>query len=183
MEKLEIHTKRLVIRNLKIADLDNFYLYRSNPEVCKYQGFDVLTKAEARAFIFKQNKKLFFKPNQWVQYGIELKETGALIGDCAIKISSLENGTASIGITITPNEQKKGLANEALKAIIDLLFRYKKVHRIVENLSADNKASRKLLKRHGFRKEGLFLEEHMINGKWSDLLQFALLKKEWDTLK
>ncbi len=181
LEKLILHTKRLKIRNLKIADLENFHAYRSNSNVCKYQGFDVLNLAEAREFIFKQNRKLFGKPNQWVQYAIEHKQTKQLIGDCAIKISSLEQGNASFGITLNPKEQKKGYAAEVFKAITDFLFEQKNAHRIVENVSENNIASIQLLTKNGFRKEGIFLEEHQIDNKWSNLLQYAILRKEWMT--
>lgn len=36
MKPLVIETERLRIRNLKDSDLDDFFDYRSNPEVTKY---------------------------------------------------------------------------------------------------------------------------------------------------
>jgi hypothetical protein len=43
MEILNLTTSRLNIRNLKSKDLSDFHFYRSNPDVTKYQGFDVIT--------------------------------------------------------------------------------------------------------------------------------------------
>lgn len=58
MEKLILHTGRLLIRNLNLSDLSNFHAYRSNPEVTKYQGFDVFTMEQAESFIISQKIKL-----------------------------------------------------------------------------------------------------------------------------
>jgi len=162
-----------------VTDLENFYFYRSNPNVTKHQGFDVMNMQESSDFINKQKDKLFGKPDEWVQYGIENNATKQLIGDCAIKLSKPTNGTASIGITITPTEQKKGFAKEILLGILHFLFDIKKAHRVVETLSEANIASEKLLIDTGFRKEGLFIEDFLSDNKWTNTLQYAMLKREW----
>lgn len=162
-----------------MTDLENFYFYRSNPNVTKHQGFDVMNMQEASDFINKQKDKLFGEPNEWVQYGIEYKATKQLIGDCAIKLSKSTNGTASIGITITPSEQKKGFAKEILLGILHFLFDTKNAHRVVETLSEANIASENLLIGTGFRKEGLFIEDFLSDNKWTNTLQYAMLKREW----
>ena len=51
MEKFFISTQRLGIRNLKSSDLHEFHMYRSNPDVTKYQGFDVMSIIKAEDFI------------------------------------------------------------------------------------------------------------------------------------
>lgn len=71
METLRIQTIRLTIRNLEFSDLSDFHMYRSNPEVTKYQGFDVMTMEQAEEFIKGNSTKDFGKAGQWVQYGIE----------------------------------------------------------------------------------------------------------------
>jgi len=183
LEKLHITSSRLKIRNLQLTDLEKFHAYRSNPAITKYQGFDTLNLEEARTFILKQTAKLFGTPNEFVQYAIVLKETNNLIGDCAIKISSLEKGTASVGVTISANEQKKGYAKEILDAILSFLFDTKDIHRVVEYVSEDNIGSKKILQHFGFRKEGVSIDEHQIDGEWHNLIQFAMLKKEWNNRK
>lgn len=44
MSNLVIETKRIRIRNFIESDLDDFYKYRSSPEVTMYQGFDVFNR-------------------------------------------------------------------------------------------------------------------------------------------
>ncbi len=180
MEKLNIITQRLNIRHLELADLPDFHIYRSNPEVTKYQGFDVMTLEQAEAFIKMNTKRQPWKAGEWVQYAIENKGTGKLIGDCAIKLNQDDVRIAEIGITISHLEQKRGYAKEALLAILKFLFEEKEIHRVVETVDAENIASINLLKSVGFRQEGHFVENIFFKGKWGSEFQYAMLKREWD---
>lgn len=183
MEKVFIETERLQIKQLTIQDLTAFHSYRSNPEVTKYQGFDVMTKQQAKLFIKLNATKQFGNTDGWIQYAIKIKATQQLIGDCAIKLISHKNKSAEIGITIMPTEQMKGYAKEAMLGIMDFLFTTKHVHRIVEIVDTENIASIHLLQSIGFRQEGHFIENIFFKGKWGSEFLFAMLKREWDNKK
>lgn len=180
MEILNIETGRLVIRHLALADLADFHLYRSNLEVTKYQGFDVMTTDQAETFIKDNATKHFGKAGEWVQYAIENKATGKLTGDCAIKLDQYDTRIAEIGITISHLQQKQGFAKEALLGILSFLFSEKGIHRVVETVDAENLASINLLKAAGFRQEGHFIENIFFKGKWGSEFQYAMLKSEWN---
>lgn len=183
LETLNIQTTRLNIRPLKLSDLTDFHIYRSNPEVTKYQGFDVMTMEQAEQFINDNATKHFGNAGEWVQYGIENIETKQLIGDCAIKLDQYDTRIAEIGITISNFEQKKGFAKEVLLGILSFLFDKKEIHRVVEIVDAENIASVNLLKSTGFKQEGHFIENIFFKGKWGSEFQYAMLKREWDDRK
>ncbi len=183
MQKLIIDTERLQIRNLKISDLSNFHFYRSNPDVTKYQGFDVFTIEQSSNFIQQQLNKEFGKPGEWVQYAIENRKTGKLIGDCAIKLNEYDVRIAEVGITISHIEQQKGYAKEALVFILNFLFTRDNFHRVSEIVDAENTASIQLLKSVGFKQEGHFIENIFFKGKWGSEFQYAMLRNEWEDLK
>jgi ribosomal-protein-alanine N-acetyltransferase len=180
MQLLKIETDRLFIRHLTLADLADFHIYRSNPDVTKYQGFDVMTTEQAETFINDNAVKKFGKAGEWVQYAIENKATGKFIGDCAIKLDQYDSRIAEIGITISHLHQKQGFAKEVLLGILSFLFNEKGIHRVVETVDAENLASINLLKSVGFRQEGHFIENVFFKGKWGSEFQFAMLKREWD---
>jgi RimJ/RimL family protein N-acetyltransferase len=179
MRGLLIKTNQLLIRNLAATDLEDFHLYRSNPAVTKYQGFDVFSFEQAQAFIKEQAEKEFGNPGEWVQYGIENNTTRKLIGDCAIKLKQNDTRLGEIGITISPLEQRKGYAKETLIAILNYLFSRNDFHRVTETVDAENIASIELLKSVGFREEGHFIENIFFKGKWGSEYQYAMLKREW----
>jgi|SRR6218665_102127 len=178
--KVLIETQRLKIRNMHPVDVQDFYIYRSNPEVTKFQGFDVMTLQEAENFINRQKDKVFGKPGEWVQYGIENKETAKIVGDCAIKLDSDDARIAEVGITISHLHQKNGYAREVMVGVVNFLFAIPNFHRIVEIVDAENIASIKLLESVGFKKEGHFVDNIFFKGKWGSECQYAMLKKDWE---
>lgn len=180
MEILNIQTTHLNIRHLELSDLSAFHIYRSNPEVTKYQGFNVMTIEQAEKFIKDNSTKHFGNAGEWVQYGIENIATRQLIGDCAIKLDQYNTRIAQIGITISHLEQKKGFAKEVLLGILAFLFDTKEIHRVVEIVDTENIASINLLKSTGFKQEGYFIENIFFKGKWGSEFQYAMLKREWN---
>ena len=180
MAAFKLESDRLIIRKLTEDDLEDFYTYRSNPVVVKYQSFDVMSRKSAENFILSQESKDFKIAGTWSQYGIEEKSTGKIIGDCAIKLDDYDQRIAEIGITMATDFQRKGFASECMLTIMKYLFDVLKIHRIVETVDADNEASIRLLEKLKFRKEGDFLENIFIKGKWESELQYAMLKSEWD---
>ncbi|MDQ2751733.1 MAG: GNAT family N-acetyltransferase [Bacteroidota bacterium] len=180
MEILKLTTERLTIRHIEPSDLAEFYSYRSNPEVTKYQGFDVMTIEQAETFIQDNSKKFFGKAGEWIQYGIEKAETGKMIGDCAIKLDQYDTRIAAIGITISHLEQRRGYGKEVLLGILKFLFDTKTIHRVVEIVDAENIGSINLMRSSGFRQEGHFIENIFFKGKWGSEFQFAMLKRDWN---
>src|SRR5450432_3120731 len=134
-------TPRLRIRNLRESDLEAFYQYRSNPEITKYQGFDTFTKEQAQVFIGEHKNKLHIFPGEWIQYGIEELNSQQLIGDCAIYLHPSDSRIAETGITISHMHQRKGYAKESMLGMMNFLFLEKGIHRIIETVDAENKAS------------------------------------------
>lgn len=183
MENFLICTKQLTIRQLDQSDLPEFLLYRSNPEVTKYQGFDVMTEEQAAEFISTNSYNRFGKAGEWVQYAIARSKTNKLIGDCAIRLKMHDARIAEIGITISHLEQRKGYAKEAMMGILSFLFENHNIHRVEETVDAENTASVQLLESIGFRQEAHFVENIFFKGKWGSEYMFAMLKREWEKIK
>lgn len=181
--KFEIKTERLLIRTLELSDVSDFLLYRSNPEIVKYQGFDVMSQNEAEHFIKTNRNKEFAKPGEWKQFAIENIELAKLIGDCAIKFNLEDIRIAQIGMTISHLYQKNAFAKEALRGILYYLFDVMGIHRVEEIVDARNTASINLLKSVGFRQEAYFIENIFFKGEWGSEYQFAMLNREWQAIK
>ena len=182
MQKLLIETERLLIRDLRLSDLDDFHFYRSNEDIAKYQGFYVMDLKKAKEFIIEQKDRSFGEPGQWVQYGIENRSTQKLIGDCAIRLDENNIQVAEIGITISHLHQRNGFAKEAMRGIFSFLFNTQNVQRIVETVDVENLASIKLMESLGLQKEEHSLEKIFFKGKWSHEIQYSIVKSEWNSL-
>ncbi len=53
------------------------------------------------------------------------------------------------------------------------------LRRLVAQIDADNERSAALAERIGMRREAHFVENEWFKGRWSDLLVYAVLDREW----
>lgn len=178
---MRLETERLILRNLRESDLDDFHIYHRDPEICKYQSYDVFSIEDSRQFIEEQSRKEFGTPGEWAQSGIELKENGKLVGDFALKALKDEPRTVELGVTLNPHYQGKGIAVELFNRIFEYLFSETETHRIIGILDIDNDGSRKLMENLNMRREAHFKKSYWDKGfnQWRDEYLYALLKEDW----
>lgn len=179
----QLESKRLILRLFKPSDLDSFLNYRSDPVVAKYQLWGPFTRDQALDFVHKYKSAKAFIPGEWFGIAIELKETGQLIGDFAIKIDAKDYSQAEIGFNLAPRYHKQGFASEAVLCILDYLFVELNLHRVYAMVDSQNKAAGSVLKKTGMRREGHFVQNVRVKGNWGDEYLYAILKKEWTAKK
>lgn len=140
---------RVVIRRFRAEDAAILAAYRRDPEVARYQGWTAFSDAEARDFVAEMAASEPGVPGKWYQFAIGLVPAGALIGDVGLKRRGEEPSTADIGYTLAAAHQGRGLANEAVRAVIELAFERLGVERIVATIDDRNARSLALARRLG----------------------------------
>ena len=85
----------------------------------------------------------------------------------------------SIGFRVLPNERNKGHATEAVRIVVDYLFLSKEIVRIEAETNPENIASRKVLEKAGFTREGLVRKSVFVRGEWKDGFLYSILREEW----
>ena len=177
---MELVTERLRLRPFTADDLPAFVAYRARPEVAAYQSWDeTFDLADAERFLAEQEAVSFGSPGAWVQLAIEDRDTGALLGDCAVKVLDHQPGTAELGVTLSPNHQGRGIATEALEAVVRHLFDEADMHRVYAETDDRNQAVHRVFERLGFRCEARLVESDWFKDEWTTLRVFALLRREW----
>jgi RimJ/RimL family protein N-acetyltransferase len=174
-----LETTRLRLRRFMDADLALFMAYRNDPEVARYQGWEGISEPEARAFIQEQMEAQPGVPGHIFQIAVELKETGLLVGDCALKIAEHDERQAEMGYTLSRAYQGRGIASEAVSCVLEYAFVALGLHRVIAITDCENVASVALLERLGLRREGHFRQNVWFKGKWADEYLYALLQEEW----
>jgi RimJ/RimL family protein N-acetyltransferase len=179
-----LETGRLILRNLRMSDLEDFYEYRSDPKVCEFQGYEPIEKENASEWLEKLKGGEFGKAGEWIQLGVELKEEKKLIGDIGLKNESYDVRVVEFGISFSTKYQGKGLAKEALVKIFSYLFAEKNIHRIVGIMDVENAKMIGLIENLKFRREAEFKESFWDEGKnaWRDEFLYAMLEKDWKNL-
>ena len=115
------------------------------------------------------------KTENFCDYAIFHKKTGEYIGMlCLMNFVRSLTQSAFVGYSLFNQYWGMGYASEALLALIDIAFKDHKLHRIVAGIEPGNKKSIQLVKKIGFRNEGVSKKIVLLRDQWQDLIQFAL---------
>jgi [ribosomal protein S5]-alanine N-acetyltransferase len=109
-------------------------------------------------------------------------EDDALLGGCTL--SNVRRGVTqccALGYWIGSRFARQGHMGDAIRVLIPFVFKTLGMHRIEAACVPENAPSRNLLSKAGFREEGLAKRYLLINGVWSDHVQYALLEDEYRT--
>ena len=179
-KEIYIETERIIIRNFKQKDAEGLLEYLSHPRVNCFAG-DRLCSREA-AWAYMQ-----YSPKDMLRYAVSLKKDDFIIGDV---FALRENeDTYNVGWHFNKRFEGKGFAGEAAAGLLDYLFREAGARRIYGFVEDDNIRSKRLCERLGMRREGCFKEfVTFVNNpdgspKYEDTCVYAILEKEWNTIR
>lgn len=105
---------------------------------------------------------------------------GLIVG--AINFFGVERGIAQaacVGYYVGAPFAGRGYMTEALALALEYAFRRLDLHRVEADIEPDNAESIRLVRRVGFRREGLSRRYLKLRGRWRDHERWALLAEEW----
>ena len=105
---------------------------------------------------------------------------GIIVG--AINISEIVRGvfwSGYLGYQIGAPYAGQRYMTAALQLALGFAFRRLRLHRVEANIQPGNRASLALVRRAGFRREGVSRRYLKIGGRWRDHERWALLAEEW----
>ena len=173
---LPLHTERLTLRAFTADDTATFAAYRNDPEVARYQDWELPVDPEGVArFVASQLSVTGPVPGDWVQIAVEFD--GELAGDVAVGLDP-SGALAIIGYTVRRDRQGRGIGREAVAALVDALFDSAGVQRVAATVDPANIASAHLLERLGFRYEGCAKAAALVRGSWADDDRYAMLRAD-----
>jgi RimJ/RimL family protein N-acetyltransferase len=174
---MDIKTARLTVRPVRASDAD--VLYDIRQRVARFQGQSDRTLEDTRAMYAEMESRQPGDQPGWHQYVIQ-SQAGAVMGDVGVNFNGPGPKQIELGYSLHPEWWGRGAAGEALSALLGHLFRAHQLHRAIAITAADNRRSRSLLERLGFRHEGTMIESWWEpEGQWSDEVLYAVLGREW----
>ena len=169
---LPFTTPRVHVRAFRATDAATFAAYRSDPDVARFQSWDApFALADAVRFVDEMAAMDAPERGAWIQLAVE--HEGSLVGDVAVGLSD-DGRVATIGYTLAPAAQGRGLATEAVGAVVDRLFDLLDVHRIEASIDPRNVASARVIESLGFEHEGTAVAAVWAGGEWSDDARYGL---------
>jgi RimJ/RimL family protein N-acetyltransferase len=162
---LPVRSARLVIDALTVDDAGAVAAYRNDPDVARYQGWSLPYGVEQAAGLAAAGQ-------------LAIREGGRLVGDAMLADVSGVDHAAEIGITLAAAEQSKGLATEAVTALVDAVFAAGR-QKVIAYADVRNGRSLALFDRLGFRREGLLHHSFKRRDGLIDEVLFGLTADIW----
>ena len=175
-----LEDERLVLRRFRTDDWPDLQAYVSRPDVTRY---DHAYPTDDEGC---QKLAAFFATQDWV-WAVCLRDGGTLVGHVVSKrIDPPEFQTWDLGFVFDPRFQGRGYATEAARRLLRHVFEDLGARRVETHCYADNSASWRLLERLWLRREGHHVKSGFIERDatgapiWSDSLDYAILRAEWE---
>ena len=144
-------TERLLLRRSHAGDADMISAYRSDPDVRRQQGWDRTDPDGVRAEIEEMAAREPGAPGGWVQFSVEERASGKLVGDVGLSPADDEPGVIKVGYTIDPAYQGRGYATEAVGALIAYSFETLEADVVRAYADAENTPSIRVMEKSGMR--------------------------------
>lgn len=173
-------TDRLILRVVHPDDAADVLVFRGDPYVQRFNSAPLQSVGAARIFIEEQRQG--YAAKQSLGWGVTLGEQDRVIGMVGLGSWNRYHHRAEVGYDLAHAYWGKGIGTEAVWAVVHFGFTQLNLNRIEAATIADNHESVNLLKKLGFRLEGLrrsySWEE---DGTFHDSCMFALLQDEFSS--
>ena len=182
MDFPELTTARLLLTKITSSDSESLYNLFSNPDVVKFydlEPFTDISQAEMLIALFESR----YNTASGIRWAIRTNLSGELIGTCGFNSWSEKMRNATIGYDLQPDYWNKGISTEALFEILRVAFvgllPCGPLHRIQADTIPGNVASEKVLKKLGFKEEGIRRESVYVKGQYHDMKCFGILRTDF----
>lgn len=152
LPRLVLETDRLILRRFRREDAADCFAFLSDRETCLSDGGYLPFSGMDAEYVLLMEK---FE-QQETRYMIQRKATGQVIGTVNLMNEDSRAVEAmEIGYVIAPAHRRRGYAFEAASALIRLLQEELALDLILAGAFPENAGSIALLKKLGFRQEGI----------------------------
>lgn len=172
-----LHTPRLTLRNFRPEDGEAYLRINCDPDVQRFMGQPKLpsTPDDVQRWIANMNGHYYQKAKATICWAIETHEQ-QLVGRIELA-NFVRRSMAELAYHTDKAFWNRGFMTEAISAVLDFAFHRLGLHRIQATVHPDNVASLKVLKRHGFREEGL-LRQGNFGNEFRDHFLLAILRDD-----
>jgi RimJ/RimL family protein N-acetyltransferase len=145
-----LHTRRLTLREYRMADFDAFAANLADEEAMKFLGAVPDRRTAWRIFGCNAGGWLLQGAGRW---SVELRDSGALVGNVGAFFR--ESGPdIEVGWNIWREHWGQGIATEAATEVVRYAFEVRRERRVTALIDAGNTASLRIAARLGMTHEG-----------------------------
>lgn len=175
----DLDAERVRLRHPRPTDADAVFAIFGDERAMRYWSHEAF-ETRAQAVDYLRSIDRGFAERTFCQWAITERGADELIGTVTLTGWDERNRRMELGYMLSPAHWGKGLASEAVRAVLRFGFERIGLHRVEAELDPRNAASARLLERLGFRYEGLLRERWWVYDEWCDSALYGLLRRDFD---
>ncbi|MGE7691295.1 GNAT family N-acetyltransferase [Lysinibacillus sp. NPDC097214] len=171
-------TERFILRQAQESDCFDLLALYSDDSVVQYiplEPFNLVEDSKNEMIWYEK----IFEDQSGLRWLIEEPITKKVIGTCGFLNYEKAHNRIEIGYDLIPSYWRKGVMKETLSTIIHFAFTKMNINKIEAKVDPENISSIRLLEKLNFYQEGILREHEFEKGKYVDLINFSILKREY----
>ncbi len=173
-----LETERLVLRRYTVDDAPAMFKnWASDPEVTRYLTWPTHASADVTRAVLEDWVTRCDQPDNY-HWGLELKQTGELIGDIAVVHIREDVREAELGWCMGRAWWGRGYMPEAARAVLRYLFEEAGFNRVLARHDVENPKSGRVMQKLGMTFEGVARQAGRNNRGVIDEVRYAILRSD-----
>ncbi len=182
---MQLITSRLILRDFKEADWPALHLFRSDPDVARYMGWEPATPEETRAWVLATIPYNQEQPRSSYNLSMVRRSDERIVGWIGIGRPSHRGAYEreyDFGYALARAYWGHGYMAEALRALLQFAFEELRAQRVFGECDARNIASARVMEKAGMRREAEFRHRYKSAGEAQNNFRYAIHDHEWQAL-
>ena len=179
----ELHTERLVMRELSLEDGPVLQAFKNRPEHLRRQAVEPeeYTDGTSQVQRYYEHRGPDSARRLFV-YVAHHRTRATVIGDVGLS-RFFHPALASLGFGISSEYWGQGYATEMSSRLVEFGFDALNLHRISADVAVENAPCRRVLEKIGFVHEGTARDCIWAQGHWWTEAKYALLARDYENLR
>jgi len=169
----------LILRQVNYNDLNDYFEYLSDEKVLTYVPEECIPRTLERAKEEIDYNLDLFRYKRSIYWAIARKSDNKLIGSCGFNYWNRDHARTEISYDLSRKYWGQGIMTRVARAVLGFGFTRMELHRVEATVTPANIGSLKVLRKLGFKKEGILREQKLLHGKFNDAVILSLLQKEY----
>ncbi|MBU9721451.1 MULTISPECIES: GNAT family N-acetyltransferase [Bacillaceae] len=175
---LEFGSKNLFFRELRNKDAHDIFRIYKDPEVMGFDYSEPIKSMDDAIQLIERSKE-FNKRSDHINWGVELVAEKRIIGTCGFKHWDRASKHAEIGGNLSSDMWGNGYGKEGLDALLHFGFVTLGLNKVCAGTNTENLKAINIMRAFGFKEDGRLREHQLLNGVYTDVRLYSLLRKEY----
>jgi len=174
-----VETPRLRLVPVTVRNADTLWDLLQQPDLRTYQDLPAAGRKAFGQMVAARPTELAAGSTGRFEWLVQFAHSTASLGWVSLRISERKEMAGEIGYSILREYRGKGVATEAVRAVLSQAFEVAGVARVQAFCVPANEPSRRLLKRLHFYSDGVLPHGATISGRPVDVLVHKLERDAW----